>query len=156
MPQPFSAWPKGARATLIAAGITATATVLAALMGTLNSVRAGQQITISNVYHNVFNFQGATDRSGEPAQRDSPLKRTTVGGPSVRFGTNANALVSTWSRNSGFRVFINGVDQGWQRGGKSFPVTLPPDRNCQIEFLGSPDDPTKGKPANVEFSFSCR
>lgn len=155
MSQPTSTWPKGARATLIAAGITGTAAILAALVGALNTTRSGQQITIGNIVSNVFNFQGTTINSDKSAHGSS-LQRTTVGGPTVRFGIGANALVSAWDQHGGFRVFINGIDKGWQHGGKAFPVKVPPDKNCQIEFLGSPDDPAKGRPVNVEFGFSCQ
>lgn len=78
---------------LIAAGITAAAAIVAALIGLANTSRAGQQITIGNVISNVFNFQGATINS-RSSPGDESTRQTTIGGPAIRFGVNANALVS--------------------------------------------------------------
>ncbi len=146
-------WPAAAKSTVAAALIAGAVTLVGIVVGALNTTKAGQSITIGNIISNVFNFHGTT--AGDAANASASTKRTTVGGPAVRFGINANALVTAWDPSVGFRVFVNGTDTGWQRGGKSYPVTVPPDRHCQIEFLGSPDDISKGKPTNVEFSFSC-
>lgn len=149
-PHPKKPWLTPASATVIAAIILG----IFGLLGALNTARSGQQITIGNIVNNAFNFQGATINSNGNFG-NSVTQKTVIGGPPVRFAINANALVSSWHKQTGFRVFINGNDTGNQRGGKIFPVRVPPDKNCQIEFLGSPDDITKGEPSNVEFAFSC-
>jgi len=139
---------------LMAAAITAAATIAAAIIGAVNASRSGQQITVGSIVSNVFNFQGATVNAQAPD--GEATRQTTIGGPTIRFGVNANALVNAWDQSNGFRVFINGIDQGWQRGGKAFPVASASGKTCQIEFIGSPDDPAKGKPVNVSFSHSCK